>query len=169
MCKRFPFDDSSIDYIFHEHLIEHLDYHQGQFMLRECFRVIKPGGRLRIAAPDFAYFVGLYQDDITPEQQFFLDEYIRFNSTLWSADLMHVNGNKAVFVVNHCFSAQWGHRFMYDFSTLSDAMRSVGFVDITQQKPRESSDPNLRGLECRKDIVGILDALIAEGRKPAAT
>ena len=32
--ERFPFDDSSLDYIFHEHLIEHLDYHQGQFLLR---------------------------------------------------------------------------------------------------------------------------------------
>src|SRR4029450_4609520 len=39
---RFPFGDSSFDYIFFEHLIEHIDFQDGMVMLRECWRVLKP-------------------------------------------------------------------------------------------------------------------------------
>ena len=63
---------------------------------------------------------------------------------------------------------RWGHLFLYDFSTLADAMHEAGFVNITRQKPQDSSDPNLCGLEFRKEIVGVFDALIVEGRKPPA-
>ena len=33
--KRFPLPDSSFDYVFCEHLIEHLEYREGVRMLRE--------------------------------------------------------------------------------------------------------------------------------------
>jgi predicted SAM-dependent methyltransferase len=166
VLEEFPFVDCSVDYIFSEHLIEHLTYHQGQSMLSECFRVTKPGGRIRIAAPDFEVFIGLYGKDIGAEQQHFINEYVRFNSTVWSSDLAHVKANKAVFVLNHNFRA-WGHQFIYDFSTLAESLRAAGFVDIARRKPAESPDPHLRGLEFRKETVGVFDALIVEGTKPA--
>ena len=50
--KRFPFDDNTFDYIASEHMIEHVEYEAAQVMLQECFRVLKPGGRVRIATPD---------------------------------------------------------------------------------------------------------------------
>lgn len=164
-CQPFPFADNSLDYVFHEHVIEHLTYQQGQFMLRECFRVLKPGGRVRIATPDLQVFVGLYGNSINDEQRKFLSEYVRFNSTLWSKDLSHVTGNHAVFVLNHNFRA-WGHQFIYDYPTLSAALAAVGFAKMARQLPRQSQDPNLAGLELRSEMVGIFDALIAEATKP---
>jgi predicted SAM-dependent methyltransferase len=165
VCQPFPFDDDSVDYIFHEHVIEHLSHHQGQFMLRECLRILKPGGRMRSATPDLAIFAGLYAREIGAEQRLFLNEYVRFNSTVWSADLLHVSKNEAVFVLNHNFRA-WGHQFIYDYPTLADALETAGFVKIERQLPQKSQDVHLCRLESRKEIVGIFDALIVEAIKP---
>jgi len=165
VCQPFPMEDNSVDYIFHEHVIEHLNYHQGHFMLKECFRVLKPGGRVRIATPDLQFFVGLYGSGINAEQRLFLKEYVRFNSKVWSHDLNHVRNNEAVFVLNHNFRA-WGHQFIYDYATLADALEITGFVETERQAPHKSRDIHLRNLEYRKEIVGILDALIIEARKP---
>ena len=165
VCQPFPFEDNSLDYIFHEHVIEHINYHQGQFMLQECFRVLKPGGRIRIATPDLQVFLGLYGNQASAEQKLFLSEYVRFNSDVWSADLKHVRNNHAVFVLNHNFRA-WGHQFIYDYPALSEALERAGFSDTERQSPQESKDDNLCGLEFRKEIVGIFDALVVEAKKP---
>ena len=44
----FPFSDNTFDYICSEHMIEHIGYEAGFFMLGECFRVLRPGGTIRI-------------------------------------------------------------------------------------------------------------------------
>ena len=161
VCQPFPFQDNSVDYIFQEHVIEHLNYHQGQFMLQECFRILKPGGRIRIATPDLQIFLGLYGNHITPEQKCFLREYVRFNSGVWSDDLTHVRNNEAVFVINHNFRA-WGHLFIYDYLTLAYALETAGFIGVERQLPQKSKNEHLCGLEFRKEMVGIFDALVVE-------
>ena len=47
-----PFPDGVFDYVFSEHMIEHIAYKHGLHMLGEAFRVLKPGGKIRIATPD---------------------------------------------------------------------------------------------------------------------
>jgi predicted SAM-dependent methyltransferase len=165
VCRPFPIQDNSFDYVFHEHLIEHLTYQQGQFLLAECLRVLKPGGTIRVATPDLATFISLYGANVDEDRKRFIDEYVRMNSEVWSDELKHVVGNKAVFVINHCVRA-WGHLFIYDAQTLLDAMRAAGFTDLVRKSPQQSDDPNLGGIELRKDMVGIYDALIVEGRNP---
>jgi predicted SAM-dependent methyltransferase len=43
--KTLPFESGSIDLILLEELIEHIDKDRGFALLRECSRVLKPGGR----------------------------------------------------------------------------------------------------------------------------
>ena len=121
---------------------------------------------MRVATPDLEVFVGLYGKKISNEQNLFLTEYIRYNSEIWSADLVHVRNDHAVFVLNHNFRA-WGHQFIYDYSTLSDAMKTAGFREIARQEPQISQDPHLSNLEYRKNLVGVFDALVVEGTKPS--
>ena len=45
VTRPFPFKDGTFEYVFSEHLIEHLTYPQGVSMLKESYRVLKPGGR----------------------------------------------------------------------------------------------------------------------------
>jgi predicted SAM-dependent methyltransferase len=51
----YPFSDNSVDEIMAYHLIEHFDFMQGQDVLREWHRVLKPGGRLHIETPDMLH------------------------------------------------------------------------------------------------------------------
>ena len=48
-----PFDTDLVDFVYSSHMIEHLRPNDGLEFLRECRRVIKPGGWIRLATPDF--------------------------------------------------------------------------------------------------------------------
>ncbi|HRG59143.1 MAG TPA: methyltransferase domain-containing protein [Bacteroidia bacterium] len=47
-----PFQDNSFDLVYHSHVLEHFSKSDGEKLIDECFRVLKPGGTLRIAIPD---------------------------------------------------------------------------------------------------------------------
>src|SRR5205823_1818504 len=47
--KPFPLPDASFDFVFSEHMLEHLTYEEGQQCLGECLRVLRPGGTIRTA------------------------------------------------------------------------------------------------------------------------
>lgn len=52
LAKPLPLADASVDVIYHSHVIEHLDREHGRRLIRECARCLRPGGILRVAAPD---------------------------------------------------------------------------------------------------------------------
>ena len=59
--KRFLLPDESVDYVYSEHLFEHLTLKQARNMLIECHRVMKAGGIIRIATPKLEFLLDLYQ------------------------------------------------------------------------------------------------------------
>jgi len=71
--RRFPFDDDTFDYIMSEHMIEHVEYQAAQIMLRECARVLKPGGRVRFATPDLQVLLALHSGEKTDAQKHYFD------------------------------------------------------------------------------------------------
>ena len=60
MKKPLPFADVSVDAIFTEHMVEHLTYTESLALMRECSRVLRPGGVLRIVVPDFELYIRSY-------------------------------------------------------------------------------------------------------------
>ena len=58
--KSLPFADRKFDAVYHSHVLEHLPIEVGQYCIGECFRVLKPGGVLRIVVPDLERIVELY-------------------------------------------------------------------------------------------------------------
>lgn len=47
-----PFEDNSIDVIYNSHFLEHLNREQARRFLKECHRVLKEDGIIRIVVPD---------------------------------------------------------------------------------------------------------------------
>lgn len=43
LSRTLPFDEGSVDAVFHEHVIEHLPASAGYKLLKECHRVLRPG------------------------------------------------------------------------------------------------------------------------------
>jgi predicted SAM-dependent methyltransferase len=54
------FGDSEFDVVYHSHLLEHLSKRAGESLLRECHRVLKPEGIIRVVVPDLEQIVRLY-------------------------------------------------------------------------------------------------------------
>jgi predicted SAM-dependent methyltransferase len=159
----FLFDDCTFDYIFCEHLIEHLEYQEGVDMLSQCFRILKQGGKIRIATPDLCFLIELYNSEKTELQERYIS---------WAVDtfLSDIAIYQDVFVMNNFFR-DWGHKFIYDFKSLHTTMSRVGFINITGYNIGESDDNNFRGVESHgramPDEFNKLETFVLEGSKPA--
>jgi predicted SAM-dependent methyltransferase len=60
LLKGIPFNDNSFDFVYHSHVLEHFSKQDGERLIQECFRVLKPGGILRVAVPDLETIVRNY-------------------------------------------------------------------------------------------------------------
>ncbi len=166
VTEEFPFDDCTFDYIFSEHLIEHIEYQAGVDMLGECSRILRSGGRLRIATPSLSFLIELYN----PKKSKLQEQYIS-----WVVDtfLPNIGIYQDVFVINNFFRG-FGHKFIYDFKSLKGAMNKVGFINIERYNVGESDDENLQNLESHGHAQHItqefnkLETFVVEGRKPVA-
>jgi predicted SAM-dependent methyltransferase len=143
--KHFPFADATFDRIFSEHMIEHLEHGTGARMLRECFRVLKPGGVIRVSTPDLAVLLRLYRPDLAEIERRYLSYIVR-----WSLPDAPPH---PVFVINNNFRA-WGHKFLYDERTLRDALERAGFIDVVKRNANESAWPDLRDIDAHGRAAG---------------
>jgi predicted SAM-dependent methyltransferase len=161
-AKPFPFQDATFDYVFSEHLIEHLTYPDGLNMLREANRVLKPGGKIRIATPNLENLISLY----APEKTEFQKRYIQWTTDVW---LPEIGQYGECFVMNNFFR-NWGHVFIYDSRTLQLAMKEAGFTDFNCYPVAESDDESLRGLEFHGEIIGVeinqFETMVLEAVRP---
>jgi predicted SAM-dependent methyltransferase len=146
--KPFPIPDNSLNYVYAEQVIEHLPFEGGMVMLRESYRALAPGGKLRIATPDLRQLVTLFDQDETESKRRFLTAQLKM------VGLLNVNeAERPLFVMNTYFH-EWGHQFLYDRQTLKSALDSVGFRDVHFLRHNESEDPELRNVERHIYVIG---------------
>lgn len=60
ITKGIPCATDSITAVYHSHVLEHLKPEQGVELLKECYRVLEPGGILRVVVPDLERIAYLY-------------------------------------------------------------------------------------------------------------
>ncbi len=161
--RTYPFADATFDYIFSEHMIEHITYEDGQSLLKECFRVLKKGGKIRLSTPDLAFLIDLYHEDKSDLQRRYID---------WSAQTFIPDAprHNDTFVINN-FVRAWQHTFIYDEKTLRAALESAGFAKIVRRELNDSDDVALRNLENEgrmPDGFLRLESFTLEATKPGA-
>lgn len=160
VTRPFPIEERQFDYVFTEHLIEHLTFKQGQNLLRESFRVLKAGGKIRVACPDLQIVVGLYNAPRIQERE----AYIKHAVDTSLADIGIYN---ECFVINN-FVRNWGHKFIYDEQTMRLAMERVGFKNAVRCEVCVSTDPVYQNLESHEPgyEAKIFETIVMEARKP---
>jgi len=52
ILSKYEFDDNCIDFIFSEHFFEHIFFDEAISLLKECHRILKPFGVIRMVVPD---------------------------------------------------------------------------------------------------------------------
>lgn len=117
-----PFQDA--EYIFAEHFIEHIPYPEAVELMRECRRVLKDEGVLRLSTPN-------------------LDWVWRTHYDLGISEPLQL---RACFEINRAFRG-WGHQFLYNERTLRASLEDAGFATAVRVEYGESSHEALRGLE----------------------
>lgn len=122
-----PFADGSADFVYSSHFLEHLYRADAQRLLQESFRVLKPGGTIRVSVPDLEYAVSLYHAGKRREM---LGNY---------------------FFVEDDDSHYARHKYMYDFTLLSEALAEAGFREIRRCAYRQGGTPDLEQLDNRPD------------------
>ena len=151
------FPDKRFDGIFTEHCLEHVSFQQCVKVAQDFFRILVPGGRLRIIVPDGGLYLDLYQKwkvgdrtpfpYVDPQGQRDLEEDSRYGFTPMMA-------------VNRIFRG-YDHRFAWDFETFERLLSHVGFVAIERSSFRQGADamllidsevrrPQSLFLECRR-------------------
>jgi predicted SAM-dependent methyltransferase len=60
LSEGIPFADESVDVVYHSHLLEHLTKKHAVRFMKECFRVLKRGGIIRIVVPDLEIIATQY-------------------------------------------------------------------------------------------------------------
>jgi len=55
-----PYPDNTFDVVYHSHILEHFSKKDGEFLIKECYRVLKKGGTIRIVVPDLEQIIRLY-------------------------------------------------------------------------------------------------------------
>ncbi len=60
LTQGIPFPDVSFDVVYHSHILEHLPKSKSNLFLKECYRVLRPKGILRVAVPDLERIARLY-------------------------------------------------------------------------------------------------------------
>ena len=117
--RGIPFEASTVDAIFSEHLLEHLSVASTLRLLHESYRVLRPSGTLRIGVPDLERYVNAYLGD---------DPLIGL-----------VRSGRPT--VGLAFTEPFflhGHRSMYDFETLALLLRDAGFGLVERSRHGQS-------------------------------
>ena len=160
--KALPLPPDSFAFIFHEHFLEHFSYADGKRILSECYRLLQPGGILRVVTPDLGFLIRLHEQRSGIEQR-----YLAANAPAGMREDL-----AATWVINQ-FVREWGHLFIYDRVTLVTTLQELGFVDISVQQCGESPYPELRDIDGHGRLIGAefnrLESLVVEGAKPKVT
>ena len=139
--QRFPLPDRSFQYVYSEHVIEHLTYEEGLVMLKESYRILAPGGEVRIATPNLIKFVELFGSAKTKEIQDFIK--MKHEWGVWPQ-----TSDPESYMLNQQLR-EWGHQFVYSPKLLRGRLETVGFSNIREFHVSESDKPELRNLEER--------------------
>src|SRR5215472_6850021 len=121
--EAMPFSENSATIIYSEHFFEHLDYPEpAKRFLKECHRILKPGGIFSVGVPDTEWPLQAY---VGPDDK---------NYFAWSkVNCLPEWCQTRIDDINYHFRQDGEHRFAYDYETLHHALMEAGFSNIRQR------------------------------------
>ena len=103
-----PYEDNTVDLIYASHVLEYFDREEGCKVLKEWYRILKRGGKLRVAVPDFHSLVELY-----------------LNKGILLEELLGPLYGKMEMGCENIY-----HKTTYDFNSLQSKLKLIGFKEI---------------------------------------
>ena len=148
MTERIPLDNDSVDLVFSRATLEHLTYRELINHFLECFRILKPGGYVRMVVPSFDMIIKEYKEkiywpDFEKHPDFPNENYV---DTFISTILYH------------------DHYYLHNFNTLSRALEKTGFDGPRECDPGDTAVDNAQE-EILKAEIARFGEIIVEAKK----
>ncbi len=106
---------NSVNYIYNSHVFEHIPRHKAAKVLREWYRVLKPGGKLYLATPDLEVLSKLYLENLAK----------------YSIDEGNYNVNLITGIIFGGQTDKYDYHFGgYSYPVLANMLESIGFKEI---------------------------------------
>ena len=129
--RRLPIEDGTLGHIYSEHFIEHLPLEFGEKLMIDCYRVLKPGGGVRLSTLDLAFVIDKYR----------LGETNEWLDVDWSPAT-------PCRMINEVMQL-WHHQFVFDRVEFHALLQRAGFKTVFDVPWRQSQHAALNGVECR--------------------
>lgn len=134
--KRWKYSDNSVDVVYSSHVLEHLSISKSEQFLNEAYRVLKPGGTIRIVVPDLFQLSNEYLQKYSEGDASASDSFLYFMN-------MHVEGQYRSTSVLHRIlgilqNYPHQHKYMYDRISLKGKLVNNGFSNIKEATYGES-------------------------------
>jgi len=150
--RKLPYTVNSVEAIYSSHTLEHLYLREAERVIRECVRVLQPGGVLRLALPDVELFARQLLSGTSVAGQ---DAGRYFNSRLLAhpEDRPTLSGRLRSAVGGHI------HRWQPSTPLVRQLMVDAGLVDVCDCAFLHGELPGLNTIETREE------SLFLEGKK----
>jgi len=139
--KGLPFPDGAAEAIFSSHMLEHLDFDEGDFVIKESFRCLRREGVIRIIVPDLYQIAKRYVDgminDPKEEQSY---NFLRDLNT--SAE-----SYKGIWKIIYNKFGHSKHLSMYDERSLKKLLEKHGFAKIQRMEYSQSRISDIKLVE----------------------
>lgn len=164
VSKKWKYQSGSVDVVYASHLFEHLAQWQTEIFLKEAFRVLKPGGTIRIVVPDLYRQAKIYIERFENGHENPSGEF------MWSINMHRENMYGTPSALRKLVYEWQGyphqHKFMYDEKSLGTKLCGHGFNDVIP-----ASYGNSKYIKSIKDVEGDREqyySVYLEGVKPHA-
>lgn len=156
--KRLPFRNNEVDVIYTSHFLEHVYRHEAVKIFRECYRVLRPGGIIRIALPDTkkltrAYLEGnvsILQARVSqdPNIEFSVCDSLAIH--FYPPELNYSEPPSLGRKFQELFLAR--HKWAYDFDSLKILLWKTKFREIEEKEFGESVIEDAKLLDVMPEV-----------------
>lgn len=166
--KPLPWAQGTFSAVYASHLLEHLHYDEADRLLKECFRVLRPGGLVRMVVPDLDPLIRGYLGQAWPSwtgdyptMGTRADDFVQFLL------MRNAHGLKGGPVKKYYEGVVdfHSHKWMYNAESLCRKLESAGFVSVRACGLWESQIPDIKDVELEVRVANGTGA-VAEGAKP---
>lgn len=155
IVRGLPLADGSCDLVYCSHVLEHLSLEDCRRALANTHRILRRGGRFRLVMPDLRHLA---------------EQYVAGNGPLAAIGFLRemLLGQERRPRGLASFVRSWignsAHRWLWDYGSIEQELRVVGFTDIRRAQFADSGDERFSVVEDRGRWV---DALGVDCRRPA--
>lgn len=136
-------------------------------MLKEIFRIMKPGGHIKISTPNLQQYLVNYFDNehLKAEKEKFVKDWI-YGGFHKAVNYIPVTNYYSAHFVNDIF-LNYDHQFIYDFIALAGLLENAGFTNIMDVSLKQSVHTGFQNIETHTGTIEKYFTLSVEAQKPA--